>query len=104
MDQDELKSAVGKKAVEYIEPKFTQKTIFGVGTGSTTNFFIDALAEFRHRFGGAQSRHRITEYLSNGFELPNITNWCAGAMGIEVINSTIDICDRLLHTTNCTLP
>lgn len=38
--QDQLKAMVAQKAVELIKPH----TFVGVGTGSTVNFFIDALA------------------------------------------------------------
>lgn len=38
--QDQLKAMVAQKAVELIQPQ----TFVGVGTGSTVNFFIDALA------------------------------------------------------------
>ncbi len=43
MTQDELKAAVGRAAVDYVLPG----SIVGVGTGSTVNCFIDALATAR---------------------------------------------------------
>ena len=42
-------------ALDRITPKLTTKSIVGVGTGSTTNFFIDALAEIKHVFDAAVS-------------------------------------------------
>lgn len=53
MTQDEMKKAVAVAAVEYIKPKLHKESIVGVGTGSTANFFIDALAEVKHLFDGA---------------------------------------------------
>ena len=53
MTQDEMKKAVAEAAVEYIKPKLHKESIVGVGTGSTANFFIDALAEVKHLFDGA---------------------------------------------------
>ena len=53
MTQDELKQAVGQAAVDYIKPKLELDSIVGVGTGSTANCFIDALAEIKHLFDGA---------------------------------------------------
>lgn len=53
MTQDELKQAVSQAALDYILPHLEQDMIIGVGTGSTTNFFIDALAEVKDRFDGA---------------------------------------------------
>jgi ribose 5-phosphate isomerase A len=51
MTQDELKIAVGRAAVAYVTPG----AVLGVGTGSTVNKFIDALAEARVPLAGAVS-------------------------------------------------
>ena len=51
MDQDRLKAAVGRAALEFVEPG----TVVGVGTGSTVNHFIDALGGMRERVAGAVS-------------------------------------------------
>ena len=48
MTQDEMKKAVALAAIEYVK----DVQIIGVGTGSTANFFIDALAEIKHLFDG----------------------------------------------------
>ena len=53
MTQDELKKAVGQAAVDYIRPHLEDDSIVGVGTGSTANCFIDALAQYKHLFDGA---------------------------------------------------
>jgi len=45
MNQDDKKKAVARAALEFVEPG----TIVGVGTGSTANYFIDALAEVKHK-------------------------------------------------------
>lgn len=52
MTQDELKQAVAKAAVDYIQPKLDSDSIVGVGTGSTANYFIDYLAEIKGAFDG----------------------------------------------------
>ena len=44
MTQDEMKKAVADAALAYIEPKLENSTVLGIGTGSTANLFIDALA------------------------------------------------------------
>src|SRR5512134_3698530 len=49
--QDELKALVGRAALEHVVPG----SIVGVGTGSTVNHFIDALASLRERITGAVS-------------------------------------------------
>jgi ribose 5-phosphate isomerase A len=51
MTQDELKTQVGQAALHYVEPG----SIVGVGTGSTVNKFIDALATIKHTIKGAVS-------------------------------------------------
>ena len=38
-----------------IEPKLSSKSIVGVGTGSTTNYFIEALGQIKHKFDAAVS-------------------------------------------------
>ena len=51
MTQDELKTLVGQDALQYVVPG----GIVGVGTGSTVNKFIDALATMKDRIAGAVS-------------------------------------------------
>ncbi len=51
MTQDELKTAVGQAALQYVQPG----SIVGVGTGSTVNKFIDALAGMKAQIAGAVS-------------------------------------------------
>jgi ribose 5-phosphate isomerase A len=51
MTQDELKALVGRAALDYLVPG----AVIGVGTGSTVNHFIDALAPLRGRVAGAIS-------------------------------------------------
>ena len=55
MDQDQLKRSAAEAALAYIEPKLGNRSIVGVGTGSTTNFFIDALGGIKHKFDAAVS-------------------------------------------------
>jgi ribose 5-phosphate isomerase A len=51
MTQDELKALVGQAALQYVTPG----EIVGVGTGSTVNKFIDALASIKDQIPGAVS-------------------------------------------------
>ena len=55
MDRDPVKIAVARAARDLIESKLASDTIVGVGTGSTANLFIEALAEIRHKFDAAVS-------------------------------------------------
>ncbi|MXP67732.1 ribose-5-phosphate isomerase RpiA [Pantoea sp. Aalb] len=51
MNHDELKKAVGWKALHYIKPS----TIIGIGTGSTVSHFIDALYTIKDKIEGTVS-------------------------------------------------
>ncbi len=51
MQQDQLKALVGRAALTYVVPG----QWVGVGTGSTVNHFIDALADIRDQIPGAVS-------------------------------------------------
>ena len=51
MTQDELKTLVGQAALEFVVPG----SVVGVGTGSTVNKFIDALATMKQGIAGAVS-------------------------------------------------
>ena len=60
MNQDDLKAMAGRHAAAHIDPFLTPGAIIGVGTGSTTNHFIDALAESKHRFEGCVASSQAT--------------------------------------------
>jgi ribose 5-phosphate isomerase A len=57
MTQDQLKEAVARAAIAHVVPD----AIVGVGTGSTANFFIDALAEMKDRIPGAVASSEATK-------------------------------------------
>ena len=71
MTQDELKIAVAQAAVDYVVEHIPQGSIIGVGTGSTANFFIDALAAHRHHYRGAVASSEATHQrlAAHGFTL-----------------------------------
>jgi ribose 5-phosphate isomerase A len=51
LSQDEKKNAVAKAALKFVQAD----SIVGVGTGSTVNYFIDALASIKNQLRGAVS-------------------------------------------------
>ncbi|MFT4798990.1 MAG: ribose 5-phosphate isomerase A [Candidatus Azotimanducaceae bacterium] len=63
MDQNEKKKQVGEAAARYIEPHLTEKSVVGVGTGSTANYFIDALATYKYDFASAVASSEATANL-----------------------------------------
>ena len=72
MTQDELKQSVAQAALKY-----TQEGIIGVGSGSTVNFFIDALATIKGRIDGAAaaseaSAERLKKHGIRVFDLNSV--------------------------------
>ena len=53
MNQDALKQAVARAALDYVKERLRDDSVLGIGTGSTANYFIDYLAELRGKFAGA---------------------------------------------------
>ncbi|MCZ6889969.1 MAG: ribose-5-phosphate isomerase RpiA [Gammaproteobacteria bacterium] len=72
MDQDDLKQRVAEAALQHIESRLVPTSILGVGTGSTTNFFIDALARIKHKFDAAVSSSEASSDRLRGHGIPVI--------------------------------
>ncbi len=72
MTQDEMKQAVARAALEHVVPD----TIIGIGTGSTANFFIDALAEIKHKINGtvASSEASAERLRGHGIEVLDLNS------------------------------
>jgi len=70
MNQDDLKKAVAKAAVDYILPRLESDTIVGVGTGSTAALFIDFLAEHKAKFDGAVSSSEASAQQLKKYGIP----------------------------------
>ncbi|WP_137823694.1 ribose-5-phosphate isomerase RpiA [Pseudomonas sp. D(2018)] len=70
MTQDQLKQAVAQAAIDIILPKLDEKSIVGVGTGSTANFFIDLLARHKMAFDGAVASSEATAQRLKGHGIP----------------------------------
>ena len=61
-----LKEAAAKKALDYILPNLESETVIGIGTGSTSEIFIDLLAAHKHLFKGTvSSSERSTKRLKD---------------------------------------
>jgi ribose 5-phosphate isomerase A len=77
MNQDQLKQLVGEAARDEVL-KLSAGQILGIGTGSTANYFIDALAPHRDHFLGVVSSSNATteRLLKHGFKVldPNDVN------------------------------
>ncbi|PKO86798.1 MAG: ribose 5-phosphate isomerase A [Betaproteobacteria bacterium HGW-Betaproteobacteria-12] len=70
MTQDELKQAVAQAAADYVAANAPAGSIIGVGTGSTANFFIDALAPLKDRYRGAVASSEATRRRLEGHGFP----------------------------------
>ena len=78
MTQDELKAAVAQAAIEYVLAEVPQGALIGVGTGSTANYFIDALAAHKDRYRGAvasseATRQRLEQHGIAVFDLNEVS-------------------------------
>lgn len=60
MTQDELKAAVAQAAADYVLAHAPMGAVIGIGTGSTANLFIDALAPHMGRYQGAVASSEAT--------------------------------------------
>ncbi len=92
MTQDELKQAVGRAALEYVP----DNCIVGVGTGSTANYFIDALATIKGRIQGAvsSSTASVARLKSHGipvFELNTVDHLPVYVDGADEINRQLQM-------------
>lgn len=70
MDQNQLKKAVADAAVAYVVDHVPPGAVIGVGTGSTANFFIDALGADRGRIAGAVASSEASARRLASFGIP----------------------------------
>ncbi len=86
MTQDEMKKAAAIKALEFIE----NDTVVGVGTGSTVNHFIDALATIKNKITGAvsSSEESSKRLIAHGIEVFDLNN-------VDTLDVYIDGADEI---------
>ncbi len=72
MTQNELKQAVARAAIKYVQ----EDALVGVGTGSTADFFIDELAKMKHRIDGAvaSSERTVARLKSHGIRVVDLNS------------------------------
>jgi ribose 5-phosphate isomerase A len=86
MTQDELKRKVAEAALKY-----TQEGVIGVGSGSTVNMFIDALAGIKGRIEGAvaaseASAERLKKHGIHVFDLNSVNELAVYVDGADEVN------------------
>lgn len=92
MNQDQMKRAAAEAAVAYI-PK---NSIVGVGTGSTANYFIDALAAIKGEIKGAvassvASAERLKKHGIEVFDLNEVDRIPVYVDGADEINHQLQM-------------
>ncbi|MBU1628483.1 MAG: ribose-5-phosphate isomerase A, partial [Gammaproteobacteria bacterium] len=92
MSQDELKKAAAENALRFVK----EKDVVGIGTGSTVNFFIDALAQSRIPIDGVvvSSKASMQRLMQYGFEIldPNsVVHFPIYVDGADEVNSRLQM-------------
>ena len=92
MTQDEMKKAAGWAALEYV----TKNSIVGVGTGSTVNHFIDALATRKEEIKGAvsssvASTERLEQISITVFDANEVASLDIYVDGADEVNAQFDM-------------
>ena len=92
MTQDEMKKAAGWAALQYVE----KDTIVGVGTGSTVNHFIDALATMKADIEGAVSSSAASTEKMKALGIPvydlnSVNELSVYVDGADEINKRMDM-------------
>jgi ribose 5-phosphate isomerase A len=80
MNQDELKKQVAEAAIEHVE----MGTVIGVGTGSTANFFIDALARIKGKIDGTVASSIASADRLKAHGIPVLDLNAAGELSVYV--------------------
>lgn len=88
MSQNASKQAAAEAALAFVEPD----TIVGIGTGSTANFFIDALAGMKDRIKGAvasseASAARLRSHGIEVFDLNSVSDIPVYVDGADEVNA-----------------
>ena len=96
MDQNELKQAVAKAAVDYVLTKIESESVIGIGTGSTANFFIDIIANHKHLFAGTvasseESARRLKNHGVVVFKLTSVSEVAVYVDGTDEANSRLEL-------------
>lgn len=91
MVNDELKKRAAEAALDFIEDNI----VIGVGTGSTVNYFIDALARIKGRLDGAVSSSETSTQRLKALGIPVLDLNVAGPLPLYVDGA--DECNRQLQ-------
>jgi ribose 5-phosphate isomerase A len=93
LDIEAQKKAAAEAAIEFIE----DRTVVGVGTGSTVKYFIEALARVKHRIDGAVSSSEQSSSLLRERGVAVLDVNAVGSFPVYVDGA--DECDPQRHLT-----
>lgn len=80
MSLDDMKKRAAEAALIYVE----DEPVLGVGTGSTVNYFIDALARIKHRLDGVVSSSEATTQRLKAAGIPILNLNAVGPLTLYV--------------------
>ena len=94
--QQELKQQVAQAAVDYILPFLNKESVVGVGTGSTADLFIDALAAHKDKFKAAvasseRSAARLQSHGITVLDLNQVSTMPVYVDGADEINPLLQM-------------
>lgn len=78
--QDDKKRAAAEAALDYVEPNM----LIGIGTGSTANYFIDALAPLKAQIDGAVASSEASAERLRSHGIPVLELNAAGELALYV--------------------
>lgn len=92
MDKEQMKRAAAVAALEYVEAG----AVVGIGTGSTANYFIEALAGIKHKIEGTvassvASADRLKKHGIPVFELNSVDNVAVYVDGADEANRHLQL-------------
>lgn len=95
MRQDDLKQAVANAALEYVKTRLENDTVVGIGTGSTANLFIDALANIKGLIGATVASSEASAQRLKQHGIPVLDLNAAGRVDIYIDGA--DECNHALQ-------
>src|SRR5690606_16834104 len=95
MAQDALKQAVAKAAFDLVAERLTPDSVIGVGTGSTANYFIDALASLKNEINAtvASSEESARRLKAHGIPVVELNS----VGGVDIYVDGADECNEYLQ-------
>ena len=70
MSQDNMKQAVAAAALAYLRSRIEDDTVLGIGTGTTANLFIDAIATIRGQINATVASSEVSAQRLKSYGIP----------------------------------